>query len=147
MIVQFESEFERIAGIVGAEYQTKKISELEDFIQGFAFTSPLMNSAPIKTYTSNIGPGGAVIYNGDFKLQFLTKAVKSDNFESVKNVLIDAMILKSEEFFRELNENSLQIFGTVPFEMRTQILRQYTANFCVGVETTITFNTSCSRIN
>ena len=73
MIIQFESEFERIAGIVGAEYQTKKISELEDFIQGFDFASPLMNSMPIQTYTSNIGVGGAVIYNGDFKLQFLTK--------------------------------------------------------------------------
>jgi len=146
MIVQFESEFERIAGIIGAEYQTKKVSELEDFIQGFDFTTGLVNSIPTKSFQSNIGPGGALVYNGDFKIQFLTKAVKSNNFESVKNVLIDEMILLSEQFFLELNKNALQIFGTVPFEMRTQILRQYTSNFCVGVETSITFNTRCSRL-
>lgn len=146
MIVQFESEFERIAAIIGAEYQTKSISELQDFVQGFAFTNGLMNSVPIRDYRSNIGIGGALIYNGVFKLQFLTKAVKSDNFEAVKNVLIDEMIFLSEQFFRELNKNEERIFGTPQFEMSSQILRQYTSNFCVGVETTITFNTSCTRL-
>ena len=146
MILQFESEFERISGIIGAEYQTKKVSELEDFVQGFAFPNGLMNSVPINDFTSEIGPGGALVYNGNFVLQFLTKAVKNDNFESVKNVLIDDMIFLSEQFFRELNKNSLQIFGTVPFTMRSRIHRQYLSNFCVGVETTITFNTTCTRL-
>jgi hypothetical protein len=147
MIVAFENEIKRIADEIGIEYQTKRMVNLEDFIQNFALDVPLMNSVPITNYTSSIDISGAMIYTGEFKLQFITKYVKSDDYEATKNILIDDMISAAELFFRRLNQNDMLLFGNVPFSMRNEIIRNYTSNACVCVQCNISFNTACNRIN
>jgi len=146
MIVEFSTEFERIATAQGAEYVSKKVSELEDFVQGYGFANGLVNFVPINDFDSEIGASSQMIYKGNCVLQFLTKAVKSDNFEATKDILIDEMILLSEGFFRGLNLNENLIFNNPTWQTRTTILRQYTANFIVGVESRITFETACNRL-
>jgi len=145
MIQQFKSEFSRIAGIKDAEYTTKRYSELEEFTQSFDFNRPLINCLPLERFRSEIGASSQVIYNGTFKLQFITKAVKSDNFENVKDVLIDEMITLSEHFYRELNKNANRIFINPRWNWTNIVLRNYLSQYCVGVESEVVFNTACNR--
>lgn len=146
ILTVFKSEFERIATNQSAVYQTKKISELEDYAQNFNFTSPLINLIPLDNFNSEIGYSSQVIYNGVCRLQFLTKAVKSDNFENVKDVLIDQMIDLSTRFYRELDKNANLVFISPRWIWSNRIMREYLSNYLVGIESTITFNTSCNRI-
>jgi len=146
MIVEFSTEFERIATATGAGYVSKKVSELEDFVQGYDFTTGLINFVPIRDFDSEIGASGQMMYKGNCVLQFLTKAKKDDNFEATKDILIDEMILLSEQFFRGLLLNENLIFDNPTWQTRTTILRQYTSNFIVGVESRITFDTACNRL-
>ena len=147
MIVEFQSEFQRIATILAVEYKNKSESELEDYVQNYDFATPLINLVPIIGVDPvEIGASGQMIYNGKCVLQMLTKASKSDNFEVVKDVLIDDMIYLAGQFFWELNKNDLFVFNTPQFRMSFKILRQYTANFLVGIEISISFNTSFNRL-
>lgn len=146
MLVQFETEFLRIATAISAGYTTKEVPELQKHLQNYTFAEPLINFIPMENFNSNIGASSQMIYDGRCVLQFITKASKADNLEAVKDVLIDEMILLSEQFFRELNKNENRIFNTPQFKMNSKILRQYTSQYCVGVETTITFETACNRL-
>ena len=147
MIVEFQEEFARIAAIVSAEYQNKNHSELERYVQNYDFALPLINLQPIISVDPvELGEMGQLIYNGKCSIQMLTKAVKSDNFEVTKDVLIDKMIVLASDFFWELNKNELFVFNTPMFRMSFKILRQYTANFLVGVDVSISFNTSFPRL-
>ena len=89
MIIQFSTEFERIATAIGAAYESKNISELEDFVQGINFSQSLVNFVPLASFEMEVGASAQMIYKGEFSLQFLTKAVKSNNFEATKDILID----------------------------------------------------------
>jgi hypothetical protein len=147
MITEFKSEFSRIAGIVGADFQPLDFDELQMFVQGYDFASmPLINFVPIERFTSTIGPQtGQLIWTGECVLQFLTLA-RVNETEDEKDARIDSMINLSSNFFRELRKNTERVFGNPEFTMRSNILRFKTANYCVGVETTIGFITSCNRI-
>ena len=147
MIQEFKSEFSRIAGILGVEFQTLESSELEEFVQGFNFATGLINFVPMQRFGSNIGAAGQIIYNGNVQLQFLTKAAKDDKLETVKDVLIDTMIDLSTSFYRELNKNSLRVFGAPEWTFNNDILRFKTSNYTVGVQSNVVFNTSCSRVS
>lgn len=145
MITEFKSEFSRISGIVGAEFQSLAIDELQMFVQSFDFPEPLINFVPIKSFTSNIGAAGEIVWNGQCRLQFLTIANVGDT-ENVKDGYIDNMINLSGEFYRQLHRNTERVFRNPIFEMTNDVLRFKTSNYCVGVESTIVFRTSCNRI-
>lgn len=146
MIQEFKSEFARIATIVGAEFQVLEGSELEDFAQDFDFAIPLINFVPINRFTSNIGDAGQMIYDGNIQIQFLTKAATDDKLENVKDVLIDDMIELSTNFYLRLNKNDLQVFGAPQWDFDNTILRFKSSNYLVGVQSNVTFNTSCNRV-
>lgn len=145
MITQFKSEFTRIATLTNAGFTVKKRSELEDYIQNYNFDQPLINWTPITNFDSRIGASSQMIYSGRCVLDFVTRAVKSDNFEDTKDVLIQQMIDLSTAFFRELNKNSQGVFNTPQFTMTNVIDRDFSANYCVSVRPTITFETACNR--
>ena len=147
MIQEFKSEFSRIAIVVGAEFQTLEASELEEFAQGFDFSTPLINFVPIDRFQSNIGELGQVIFDGNIVLQFLTKAETDDRLENIKDSLIDDMINLSTLFYRELNKNEMLVFGTPRWRWDSSIMRFKTSNYLVGVQNAITFSTSCARIS
>lgn len=147
MIGIFKSEFERIATLLLCEYTTKKISELQDYAQNYNFENPLINLIPINEFRSEIGASSQVIYDGTCKLQFLTKAVKSDNFEDTKDALIDQMILVAQDFYRELDKNSNLVFTSPRWSWSNRVMREYLSNYLVGIDCTIVFKTSCSRLN
>lgn len=145
MILQFKSEFSRIAVDLGCNFTTKSISEYEDFVQNYNFDAASINWLPIQSFASSIGASSQVIFEGECVLQFITKAVKSDNYEETKDILIDEMIDLSGSFFRELNKNENRVFGTPQFSMRNKVLRNYTSNYLAGCEAAITFQTSCAN--
>jgi len=147
MIVEFNNEFQRIATVLNCGYVNKSVSELEDYVQGYDFAEPLINFLPVKNVKSEIGASGQIMWEVECKLQMLTKASKSDNFEAVKNVLINEMIYLQGQFFWELNKNENFVFNTPVFRMPFSILNQYTANFLVGIENSISFNTSFNRLH
>lgn len=147
MIQEFKSEFSRVATIVSAQFQTLEGSELQEYAQGYDFATPLINFVPLSRFTSNVGLSGQIFYNGNIQLQFLTKALKDDKLENVKDVLIDDMIELSTSFYRELNKNNLQVFGTPEWNFDNEILRFETSNYLVGIQSNVTFNTSCSRVS
>lgn len=146
MITEFKSEFNRIALLKNADFVSKSISELQDFAQSFNFNQPLINLIPIDTFKSNIGASSQVIYNGTCKMQFITKAVKSDNYQDKNDILIDQMIDLSTRFYRELDKNANLVFISPKWEWSNQILRSYLSQYCVGIESTIIFNTACNKI-
>lgn len=146
MITEFKSEFSRVAAIVGAEYQTLAIDELQEFVQAFDFSIPLINWSPIESFDSNIGAAGEIVWDGTCILQFLTLATVGDT-EDFKDGLIDNMINLSGDFYRNLNQNTERVFRNPIFTMRNNIERFKTANYCVGVESNIVFTTSCNRIS
>ena len=145
MIAEFKSEFSRVAAIVGAEFQTLAVDELQMFVQGFDFPTPLINFVPIEDFDSNIGAAGEIVWAGNCQLQFLTIATVGDT-EDFKDGLIDDMINLSGNFYRNLNQNTELVFRNPIFTMRNRVLRFKTANYCVGVESNISFVTSCNRI-
>jgi hypothetical protein len=146
MITEFKNEFNRIAGLKGATFVSKSVSELQDFAQGFNFDKPLINLIPMETFRSNIGASGQVIYNGTCKIQFITKAIKSDNYQDKNDILIDEMLQLSTKFYRELNKNTNFIFNAPNWDWTNTILRSYLSQYCVGIEATIIFNTACNRV-
>lgn len=146
MINSFKIEFERCAGIVGAGYETKNILELQDFVQRYNFDQPLINWVPIESVDSEVGASHQLIYSGNCVLQFLVKASKNDNFEDVKDSLIDETMLLHEKFIAELNKNTNLVFINALWRPRIKVLRQYTSNFLCGVESSIAFNTACNRL-
>lgn len=146
ILTAFKTEFERIATLKGAEFTTKEISELQEYVQSYNFDNPLINFVPLSDFGSEIGASSQVIYDGVCKLQFLTKANVSDNAETVKDGLIDSMITLATGFYRSLDQNETLIFASPRWKWNNQVLRQYTSNYLVGVESTITFKTACNRI-
>jgi hypothetical protein len=146
MIVQFNSEFERIAGLINGEYTNKNTSEFEDFAQNHNYKKPSINWVPILRVRSEVGASGQIIYKGECVIQFLTKFVKSDNYENTKDVLIDQMISLNEQFITQLNLNENLIFIQPRWTFDIKIVRQFTSNLLCGTEMTITFETSCARL-
>ena len=145
MIAEFKTEFESIATSLGATFVTKAVDELQDYVQGYDFTSPLINFVPIKSFNSNIGEAGEMVWSGAVQLQFLTKATVQDS-EDVKDGYIDSMINLSGDFYRGLNRNTGRVFRNPQWQMSNNVLRFKTSNYCVGVESNINFTTSCNRI-
>lgn len=146
MIASFKSEFARISLLVSAGLTVKKISELQDYIQGYNFDNPLINWTPMASFNSRMGASGQMIYEGRCVLDFITKAVKSDNLEDVKDLLVQDMIDLSTNFFRQLNKNENSVFLGPQFSVSNDIDRNFTANYCVSVRSTITFMTSCANL-
>lgn len=146
MIQEFKSEFSRIAGVLGAEFQSLDVHELEKFAQGFDFSIPLINLVPMKRFKSSIGASSQIIWDGQCVLQFLTKASLDDRLETVKDVLIDDMINLSGAFLRQLHRNENRVFSGSKWESNNDIDRFKTSNYLVGVDSTVVFSTSCARI-
>jgi hypothetical protein len=146
MIAQFKSEFNTIAAQLDVGYTTKKMSELEDYVQNYEFERPLINLIPIDSFRSNIGHSGQVMYVGTCKLQFITKAVKSDNFEDKKDELLQSMILLAQSFYRQLDKNERRVFRTPRWEWSNRVIRMHTSNYLVAIESTINFTTSCANM-
>jgi hypothetical protein len=147
MIVDVNTELNRVATLESAGYSNKKMSELEEYVQTYDFTQPLINWIPVDTVDASIGDGGEVIYPLNCKIQFLKKAVKSNNLENSKDALNDEMILLAQEFFRELNKNENLIFKNWGWSLRFKVLRPFiTSNFLVGIEVSVTLETSCNRL-
>lgn len=146
MIQAFKSEFSRVAAFVGAGFVSMKKSELEDFCQSYNFDVPLINFEPLQDYASRIGHSGQIIYEGRCKIQIITKMIKSDNFETVKDEKIDGIILMADEFYRKLDRNENRVFISPYWKWENRILRQFTSNFLAGVEASITFDTACNRV-
>ena len=142
----FKSEFSRIATEVKANYESKNHTELQDFVNNCDFDKPLINMEPLTAFNSNIGISGQVYYSGSVQLYFLTKAIKSDNFDDTKDELIDQMIELQKRFYLELHKNAKLIFQNSQWNWNNEILRQHTSNFLVGLKSTITFTTQCARI-
>jgi len=147
ILITFKNEFERIALLKSAAFTNKKHSEIEKFAQGYDFAQPLINYVPIERIRHNIGASSQMIYKGDVRIQFLTKAVLSDNFETTKDLLIDQMLGLSEAFFRTLFADNNRVFNNPEWDLSSQTLRFHTANYLVGIESTITFTTACNRLN
>lgn len=141
MITEFKAEFNSIATLLNAGYTTKKISELEDFVQAYDFTQPLINWVPINNYNPTLTAADSILQEGSCVLQFVTKAVTNDNYEDTKDLLVDQMITLSGNFLRKLNKNTNGIFIGPTFEGTATIDRNFTSNYCVAVELTITFST------
>lgn len=146
LLIPIKSEFARIAPIVGATFEDLSVPELQDFLQGFDFTTPLINLDPVITFDPNFDQGGAVRYNVKFDLYFLTKFAKSDTLEGNKDILIDSMIDLQENFFRELNLNDKQIFIQPFWQWSSTVLRQYLSNLTVGVKSEIRLDTACNKV-
>lgn len=142
MITQFKSEFNRIATALSAGYTTKKMSELEDYVQGYDFSQPLINWKPIESFNPRLGQSDQIIQEGRCVLQFIQKAVINDNYEDTKDALVDQMITLSSNFLRKLNRNENGVFIGASFSGSSTIDRNFTSNYCVAVKLTITFTTS-----
>ena len=147
MIVDVNNELNRVATLKGATYTNRKISELEEFVQRHDFTQALINWVPVDTVDASIGEGGEIIYPLDCKIQFLTKASKSDNLENSKDALNDDMIALDQSFFRELNKNENLLFQNVGWSIRFRVFRPFvTSNFLVGIEVSVVLETACNRL-
>lgn len=147
MIVDVNTELNRVATLESSGYSNKKMSELEEYVQTYDFTQPLINWIPVDTVDASIGDGGEVIYPLNCQIQFLTKAVKSNNLENSKDALNDEMILLAENFFRELNKNENLIFKNWGWKLRFKVFRPFvTSNFLVGIEVSVILETSCNRL-
>lgn len=146
MIIELKAELERVANEVGAIFTSKSNSELQDFVQGFDFTNPLINLKPIETYGQDIIASGAIRYDFRFELFFLTNFQKSDHLEDTKDVLIDDMTQLSELFFTTLNKNQNQYFINPSWKWTNGILRQYLSNLTCGIQASIFIDTSCNRV-
>lgn len=146
MIIELKAELERVANEVGANFTSKSNSELQDFVQEYDFTNPLINLKPIETYGQDIIASGAIRYDFRFELFFLTKFAKSDHLEDTKDVLIDDMTQLSELFFTTLNKNQNQYFINPSWKWTNGILRQYLSNLTCGVHASIFIDTSCNRV-
>lgn len=146
IIKAFDSEISRISIIVDGEYTNKSISETEKFVQIHNFDKPLINWMPISRVSHSFGAAGQMMYNGNIKIQFLTIANKNDSAETQNDFLIDEMFTLSEHFFDNLRKNTNKVFNQPVWSFESDILRFYTSNYCVGVETSVVFTTACNRI-
>lgn len=142
MITEFKTEFDNIATLLSSTFTTKKMSELEDHVQSYDFTQPLINWKPLANYDPTLTAANSILQNGRCVLQFITKAVTNDNYEDTKDTLVDQMITLSSNFLRKLNQNTNGIFIGQTFSGTSTINRNFTSNYCVMVELTITFTTA-----
>ena len=146
MIIELKAELERVAGVVSATFSSRSNPELEDFAQQFDFATPLINLRPIENYNQNIIASGAIRYDFQLELFFLTKFAKSDHAEDTKDVLIDEMAKLSELFFSTLNENENRFFINPAWTWTNNILRQYLSNLTCGVRAVIFIDTACNTV-
>lgn len=146
MIVELKQEFERVSSVIGATFVSKSFSELEDFVQNYDFIIPLINLKPIEKYSQNILAGGAIRYDFDLNLKFITNFKKSDHLEDTKDILIDQMIQVSENFVSRLNKNEERIFISTGWPAKVDVLRQFTSNLTCGVSINISLDTSCNKV-
>ncbi len=146
MIIELKGELERVAGEVSATFSSRSNPELEDFAQQFDFATPLINLRPIENYNQNIIASGAIRYDFQLELFFVTKFAKSDHEEDTKDVLIDEMAKLSELFFSTLNENENRFFINPAWTWTNNILRQHTSNLLCGVRAVIFIDTACNTV-
>jgi hypothetical protein len=147
MIVEVNTELNRVATLKLAGYTNKTMFELDEYVQNYDFSQPLINWIPVTDVTAAIGQGGELIYPLNCKIQFLTKAVKSNNYEQTKDTLNDEMIVLAEAFFVELNKNPNLIFKNWGWNLRFKVFRPFvTANYLVGIEVSVVLETACNRI-
>lgn len=142
MITQFKNQFLAISTLLNASFTTKKVSELEDFVQGYNFAMPLINWIPLTNYNPTLSQSDSIIQQGSCVLEFINKAVTNDNYEDTKDLIIDDLITLSSNFLRKLNQNENGVFIGPTFSGSSQIDREYLANYCVAVRLTISFTTS-----
>lgn len=147
MIIELKAELERVATEVGAIFTSKSNSELQDFVQDFNFTNPLINLKPIETYGQDIIASGAIRYDFRFELFFLTNFQKSDHLEDTKDILIDEMTKLSELYFSTLNKNEQRYFINPSWTWTNNILRQYLSNLTCGVKAVIFIDTACNTVD
>lgn len=146
MIIELKAELERVAGVVSATFSSRSVPELQDFAQQFDFATPLINLYPIEKYNQNIIASGAIRYDFQFELFFLTKFTKSDHVEDTKDVLIDEMTKLSELYFSTLNKNEQRYFINPAWTWTNNILRQYLSNLTCGVKAVIFIDTACNTV-
>lgn len=141
----FESEFKRVADIVGAVYTTKEIQEEQVFAQNHDFRiDPWINWVPLENAETEIDDAGQTIYIGSCLIRFLTKSDRDDQVEANKNILIDDMFAVAQAFYFELQKNVDGAFIQPTFNMRHKIERQFTSNILVGTSVTMDFRTGCA---
>ena len=146
MIIELKAELERVAGVVSATFSSRSVPELQDFAQQFDFATPLINLRPIENYNQNIIASGAIRYDFQLELFFLTKFVRSDHLEDTKDVLIDEMAKLSELYFSTLNKNENRFFINPSWTWTNNILRQYLSNLTCGVRAVIFIDTACNTV-
>lgn len=139
-------EFKRIAELQGATFENLSIDELEEFVQHYDFTQPLIRLEPVDKMRSNKMDSGAIRYEPLFKLYFLTKFTSDNNKEDLKDLLIDQMIELSQGFFRQLDKNEMLYFINPFWKWEVDIIRQYTSNLLCGCIASIALDTACNRI-
>ena len=146
MIIELKAELERVATDIGATFSSRSNPELQDFAQQFDFATQLINLKPIENYNQNVIAGGAIRYDFQLELFFLTKFAKSDHLEDTKDALIDDMAKLSELFFSTLNENKNRFFINPAWKWTNNILRQYLSNLTCGVRAVIFIDTACNTV-
>lgn len=147
MILPVKNEISRIAQLLGANFVDKSISELQHFAQNNNFLNPLVNLQPINSGKMNVMPSGAIRYDFQFKIDFLQKFQKDNNLENTKDYIIQDMIWLCEDFFKELNRNTLLIFINPSWTWSVDIVRQHTSNLLCGCTANIFLDTACNRLN
>ncbi len=144
MILKIKKALSEAAKDLG-RFETLSISEIEEFAQGYNFTTPLIRLEPIENYTGSVSDGGVIINNLTARVWFLTKFNKDDTNEDRKDVLIDEMEEISNEFYRNLNKSQSLSQGSLR-SWTVKIVRQATSNLLCGVICEAKLDTNCVRL-
>jgi len=147
MITEFKNQFSNTATMFDVAYTTKNHGEYEEYAQGYNYANASVNLIPVKKYSAERTIAGVTRYKGSFEIYFLKKFVESDSADGTKDVIIDEMILLSEAFYAQLDQNQYLLFNQGFFKWEAEIVRQYTANLLCGVKVTVGFDTACNRLD
>jgi len=147
MITEFKNQFSNTATMFDVAYTTKNHGEYEEYAQGYNYANASVNLIPVKKYSAERTIAGVTRYKGSFEIYFLKKFVESDNADDTKDAIIDEMILLSEAFYAQLDQNQYLLFNQGFFKWEAEIIRQYTANLLCGVKVTVVFDTACNRLD
>ena len=144
MISTFKTEVQRIADAIPTECQFLAIDELQKFVNGYTFSTVLINLRPIMKGGFRSDAGGATIYDGTILIDFLLLANVNDT-EDTKDGYIDTCIDTATTLHRELRRNSERKFVNPIFDLGWEVTRFKTSNYCVGITATVNYITGCNR--